>query len=198
MLKAYTYVGQAHLALKQPEQALEASKKAYDMAVEQRSPSTAGIAQTVLECKKAVWEKRERERVLREQDTLRNVLEIIQRDAERRKQDGEAGAAQLEGETERLKREVEEVFAAADKERAKRREVPEWLVDQISFGVMIDPVVTKNGHSYDRATVLDHLKRSNTDPLTREPLYESDLRPNFNLRQASEEFLKENGWAVDW
>jgi STIP1 family protein 1 len=45
---------------------------------------------------------------------------------------------------------------------------------------------------------MEHLKRHPTDPLTREPLSPSDLRPNLGLKQACEEFLNENGWAVDW
>lgn len=63
---------------------------------------------------------------------------------------------------------------------------------------MHDPVVTKHGQSYDRATVLDHLRRSPTDPLTREPLRIEDLRPNLALKAACEAFLEENGWAADW
>lgn len=45
---------------------------------------------------------------------------------------------------------------------------------------------------------MEHLKRSPTDPLTREPLRAAELRPNIALRQACEEFLQENGWAADW
>jgi STIP1 homology and U-box containing protein 1 len=45
---------------------------------------------------------------------------------------------------------------------------------------------------------MEHLKRSPTDPLTREPLRVEDLRPNLALKAACEEFLLENGWAVDW
>jgi len=63
---------------------------------------------------------------------------------------------------------------------------------------MHDPVMTKTGNSYDRSTVMEHLKRSNTDPLTREPLLWGDLRPNLALKRACEDFLTENGWAVDW
>ena len=63
---------------------------------------------------------------------------------------------------------------------------------------MHDPVITKSGNSYDRATLMEHLKRSHTDPLTREPLTWQDLRPNLALKQACDEFLAENGWAVDW
>jgi len=45
---------------------------------------------------------------------------------------------------------------------------------------------------------MEHLKRSQTDPLTREPLRVEDLRPNLALKEACEQFLAENGWAVDW
>ncbi|KAI9678448.1 MAG: hypothetical protein M1829_002046 [Trizodia sp. TS-e1964] len=63
---------------------------------------------------------------------------------------------------------------------------------------MHDPVVTIHGHSYDRATLVEHLRNSPTDPLTREPLRVQDLRPNLALKQACNEFIEENGWAVDW
>lgn len=59
-------------------------------------------------------------------------------------------------------------------------------------------VQTKTGKSYERASIMEHLRRSPTDPLTREPLVASELRPNLSLKQACEEFLDENGWAVDW
>jgi STIP1 family protein 1 len=116
------------------------SRKAYELAVEQRSPSLASIAQHVLAAKKEAWEHRERERILLENETLRKTLSAI---------DG----ADYE-DKEALKKTVEEVFAKADAERCRRREVPDYLVDQISFGVMVDPMVTKTGHSYERSTLL--------------------------------------------
>lgn len=57
---------------------------------------------------------------------------------------------------------------------------------------------TKTGKSYERASIVEHLRRQPQDPLTREPLYASELRPNLDLKQACEEFLQENGWAADW
>ena len=79
------------------------------------------------------------------------------------------------------------------------QEVPDYFLDGITFEVMNDPVVTKNGQSYDRTTIIEHLKRSPYDPLTREPLMIDDLRPNLALRSAIEEFWKNNaGWVVDW
>ena len=72
------------------------------------------------------------------------------------------------------------------------------MIDSITFAFMHDPVTTKNGHAYERATIEAHLKASATDPLTREPLRKEELRPNLALKQACAEFLEENGWAVDW
>lgn len=45
---------------------------------------------------------------------------------------------------------------------------------------------------------MEHLRRHPSDPLTRESLTISELRPNLDLKQACEEFLEKNGWAVDW
>ena len=59
------------------------------------------------------------------------------------------------------------------------------------------PPQTKTGNSYERASLLKHLERSPTDPLTREPLTIHDLRPNLALKAACRAFLLENGWAVD-
>lgn len=80
----------------------------------------------------------------------------------------------------------------------KKQEVPDYMIDNISFCIMHDPVLTKNGRSYDRSTILEHLRRSSTDPLTRDPLTAADLRPNLALKQACMEFLEKNGWAVDY
>jgi STIP1 family protein 1 len=59
-------------------------------------------------------------------------------------------------------------------------------------------VKTKTGQSYERASITEHLRRSQTDPLTREPLRATDLRPNIGLRTACEEYINENGWVVEY
>ncbi|KAK4991356.1 hypothetical protein LTR28_001358, partial [Elasticomyces elasticus] len=95
--------------------------------------------------------------------------------------------------------ELRSVFALADPQNHAPRETPDHLIDTITFEPMHDPVVTKNGHSYERATLMEHLKLSPTDPLTREPLTVNELRPNLGLRAACEEFWESAGsWAGDW
>lgn len=96
--------------------------------------------------------------------------------------------------------ELRVLFAAADPTNHKPREIPDHLIDMITFEPMHDPVITKNGHSYERATIYEHLKRSPTDPLTREPLTINDLRNNFGLKAACDEFWESGAseWISDW
>lgn len=64
--------------------------------------------------------------------------------------------------------------------------------------MLIEILQTKTGKSYERASIEEHLRRQPVDPLTREPLYISELIANRDLKQACDEFLEENGWAADW
>lgn len=198
-MKAYTYLGSALLHLNRPDESFKASHQAYKLAIAQRSPSIPTIAATCLEAKKKRWELAETERIKRESLLLRETCAMIERDAmERARRVGGPEGAEIEDEARCRCRQLEDIFGKAEAENLKKRIVPDWLIDNITFSIMWDPVVTKHGHSYDRATLIGHLRRSQTDPLTREPLREDELRPNLALKAASEEFLKENGWAVDW
>ncbi|OAQ98038.1 hypothetical protein LLEC1_01434 [Akanthomyces lecanii] len=171
-------------------------------------PSTASatslpaVTAAVLQAKKARWEQREKRRVREDQDLERTMLRLLE--AER----AADVAAAADDESER---QIVDEDARAREEQLRtvfersrllggdgRREVPDWAIDDISFGFMVDPVVTKTGKSYERASIMEHLRRHPCDPLTREPLAAADLRPNMALRQACEEFLTDNGWAADW
>ncbi|RHY66471.1 hypothetical protein DYB30_005910, partial [Aphanomyces astaci] len=67
--------------------------------------------------------------------------------------------------------------------------VPEYFLCPIGMDIMEDPVTTPNGVSYDRKWIEAHVARSQIDPLTRESLRASQLRPNVSLRHAIEDFL---------
>ncbi|KAK5157642.1 hypothetical protein BJ546DRAFT_968079 [Cryomyces antarcticus] len=213
--KAYYYLAEAQLALNHPHEALSSALTAYEQVLRATPPSANvhPISQLVLKCKRAKWEARERERargrgqLLAELEDALDMLTqgeaaLVQAALDR----GEMGAVEAEERRKEVleagRKKLEEcrsVFAIADPEHGERREVPDWLVDNISFEVMHDPVMTKTGHSYERSTLIEHLKRSPTDPLTREPLTVNDLRPNLALKQACADFLENNkGWVVDW
>ncbi|CZR62562.1 related to CHIP protein (carboxyl terminus of Hsc70-interacting protein) [Phialocephala subalpina] len=207
-MKAHFQLAQAQIALHHEKDALESAKKAYELCMEEvmhggkGATSLGPIMELVRRCRKEVWEGRERERTRTEKGLLGELVRDLEdrRDVEVQRLEGEsAGEIQIEEVRQEYEGKIESlrgVFHRAGE--VPRRRVPDWCIDDITFAVMDDPVVTKTGQSYDRSSIMEHLKRSPTDPLTREPLHVSDLRPNLALREACEEFLEENGWAVDW
>ncbi|KAG0370728.1 STIP1 y and U box-containing protein 1 [Gamsiella multidivaricata] len=80
------------------------------------------------------------------------------------------------------------------------REVPDYLLDKITFEIMHDPVIsTKSGISYERSTLLEHFSHGRMfDPVAQMPLTERDVVPNRALKEACEDYLSKNGWAVDY
>ncbi|KAA6414566.1 MAG: hypothetical protein FRX48_01315 [Lasallia pustulata] len=212
-MKAYHHLAAAQLALHHPNEALSSALTAYDLCLASNNAgSAANISALVLQAKKEKWEGRERERLRRRsgmltelEDGLREIAEREVREVwegvgreEVRAEEAREEEAEVRGRARRKVEELYRIFAVADPANMQRRQVPDYLIDNISFAIMHDPVITPNGQSYDRATIYEHLRRSETDPLTREPLRREDLRPNLALKQACEEFLEENGWAVDW
>lgn len=212
-MKAYYYLAQAQLALHHPNEALSSALTAYEQCLDSGNwnPSTSHVSQLVLQAKKDKWEGKERERIRRRSDLLRELedglvtMKSFEVENWRVKYQSRTESIEAQEENSDIldtsRRKIEELrsaFALSDPENLQEREVPDYLIDNISFCIMHDPVVTKTGNSYDRSTILEHLKRSPTDPLTREPLTVRDLRPNLALKQACAEFLERNGWAVDY
>ncbi|KAJ6262418.1 hypothetical protein Dda_3226 [Drechslerella dactyloides] len=212
-MKGHYMAAQALLALSRPSEALGFALTAYQLAIQQQSKSATDVANVVLEAKKQRWKKLEHNRIDKDDSLLNQMKTLIKSDSERRivdlreqqwdstdhERDFEAEIAVIRDDARVQIEELANVFARADPQRYRPREVPDYLMDSISFSIMTDPVVTKKGHSYDRTTIMDHLRRSATDPLTREPLRVEDLRTNLALKQACTQFLEENaGWAVDY
>ncbi|THC97758.1 hypothetical protein EYZ11_002740 [Aspergillus tanneri] len=76
--------------------------------------------------------------------------------------------------------------------------VPDYLVDGITFEIMHDPMMTPSGSSFDRIGIVKYVEQAGVDPITRVSMTVNELRPNYALKAACEEFLDKNGWAVDW
>ncbi|RKF72605.1 E3 ubiquitin-protein ligase CHIP [Golovinomyces cichoracearum] len=208
-MKAYFLLAQAQLAKLSYADALFSAQKAREYCLDEMYAGKKGansiepITELVLKCKKKNWESKEREREISHTKLLREVQCGLEERRDKKKahlkatgNGNEAEVQEVEKEYQELTEEFRRIWGLGTGE--KKREVPDWCIDSITLMVMLDPVVTKTGQSYDRASILEHLKRSETDPLTREPLHPEDLRPNLTLRDACQDFLKENGWAVDW
>lgn len=71
------------------------------------------------------------------------------------------------------------------------QEAPDVLLDPISFNLFSDPVITPSGITYERGQLMQHLKRKGKfDPLTRDPLLESQLYPNLIAKDSVQSYIK--------
>ncbi|KAK3955827.1 hypothetical protein QBC32DRAFT_252360 [Pseudoneurospora amorphoporcata] len=200
--KALYYLSQAHLPLKNYDQAVSYALQAHKICAETHDKSLAAVTSQVLKCKKERWEHREKLRRREEQELEGEVVELLRKDMEgllKSNEEDEEERKEMEKLCEEKIERVKQIFEKArEKDQRRRENPPDWAIDDISFQVMVDPVMTKTGKSYERASIEEHLRRSETDPLTRTPLTIKDLVPNIDLKHACEEFLEENGWAGDW
>eukprot|EP00753_Platysulcus_tardus_P015698 PLAT5220.1.p1 GENE.PLAT5220.1~~PLAT5220.1.p1 ORF type:complete len:278 (+),score=93.46 PLAT5220.1:339-1172(+) len=161
--------------------------------------------ETELRAALSVWAKM---RVDAKAETSSSMLAALQgalsaeqlvTETELRKKAGEEGWSEDRLQAELAKRRhstalVEAMEAAMA--GGKEEEPPEYLCCPISMDVMIDPVITPSGISYERAVVEDHLARSETDPISREPLQVPQLVPNLALREMIEQYVAEHPGVV--
>jgi len=72
-------------------------------------------------------------------------------------------------------------------------EPPEFLVCPITFELFRDPVLNKYGSMFERAAIVDHLKRHQSDPLTGQSLtLQDELYPSRATQHMCEEWRKEH------
>ncbi|KAI1208362.1 U-box-domain-containing protein [Annulohypoxylon truncatum] len=199
-LKAHFILSKCQLAIKDCDAALESALQAHRLCVKTNDKSLGPVTDQVLRCKKDRWDEMEKRRIREGQELEGEIIALMEREREDmvnsctteldRKQVGEEWDHKIAT--------LRETFEKSRSASEQKREVPDWAIDEISFAIMVDPVMTKTGKSYDRSSIMEHLRRHPIDPLTREPLHPSELRPNIQLREACQEFLDKNGWAADW
>ncbi|KAM5448713.1 putative RING-type E3 ubiquitin transferase [Microsporum audouinii] len=210
-VKSNYYLSQALLGLQRPAEALEIALVAYKSSLETKNPNSEPLSRIILRAKQSIWAAKETARLRERNETLKQVETLMEAELKAEIatlheafQKGEMGKVGFEEDKKLLEEEyarklnnVREAFASVDPE-LQERHMPEHLIDNITFEVMHDPVVTPSGHSFERTSILKHMQQSEVDPITRVPMTASDLRPNYALKAACEDFLEKNGWAVDW
>ncbi|RGP74240.1 stip1 likey and u-box containing 1 [Fusarium longipes] len=199
-MKARYYLAQAQLSLGDYDASLTNALHAHKLCTATNDRSLAAVTGLVLRCKKERWDDREKKRMREAKDLEMELVNLLNEETAAALKETDDGMEQQDIRDENRAKIglLQSIFERARSDAEKKREVPDWAIDEISFGFMVDPVVTKTGKSYERASIMEHLRRHPSDPLTREPLVASDLRPNLGLKQACEEFLQSNGWAADW
>jgi STIP1 family protein 1 len=194
-------MGLAQTALGHLSKADANLKKAYDGALKESSPSSPAICQAILTLRKRRWEMEEEKRMRNVGPLLAEVQDMFRekRDEELEKARGTLSGEELADEEKYIQETYQEkndqtqsIFARADK-KYEQQEVPDYLLDPISFNLFVDPVITKSGNTFERSWILQHLKSSSTDPFSRVPLTKDDLIPNIQLKQAAEVFIAKQG-----
>jgi serine/threonine protein kinase len=71
----------------------------------------------------------------------------------------------------------------------RHKSIPDGFLCPITQDVMRDPVILVDGHSYERAAIVDWLFRSNRSPLTNEVLSSTILTENYALKSAITSYL---------
>lgn len=199
-MKAMYYMGQAQLELGRPNEAYSSLNKAYRTAIREKSTSIEDIRDRLLEARKLRWQRSEEKR-LRDEGALAERLKALiesERSWKIQIADGDEGRldeANLAADENLAS--LEALLKRSD-ERFRIREVPDYMICPISLSIFTDPVVTPSGRSYERVSILQHLKHNPFDPMTREPLIQSKIFDNLGLRDACEDFIRHNGWAVDY
>ena len=67
-------------------------------------------------------------------------------------------------------------------------ELPEEVLCPITTELMVDPVFTADGHTYERKSIEQWLTKKRTSPLTGEPLAHTFLTPNHALRALCQKY----------
>ncbi|GIJ88756.1 hypothetical protein Asppvi_007683 [Aspergillus pseudoviridinutans] len=211
-LKSCWYLAQALLGLGRPQEAYEVAIDAYRASLAAKSAQTENLSKTVLRAKQQIWAAKETARLREMNDTLATVESLIEADLNRELAElqakldkgeiGQTGFVEdqkaLRADAEKNIQNVREAFRIASNGDIQERVVPDYLIDGITFEIMHDPVITPSGTSFDRIGINKYVEQSGVDPITRVPMTVNDLRPNYALKAACEEFLNKNGWAVDW
>ncbi|KAI0161910.1 U-box-domain-containing protein [Hypoxylon sp. FL1284] len=199
-LKGYFVLSQSQLDMDSFKEALESGLTAHRLCVETNDKSLGVVTAHVLRCKKARWEQLEKIRYRETGELEKEMLDLMkqQHAAVRNSCASDFERTMITEDYDKKMDLLRSIFERSRPAEEKKRQVPDWAIDDISFAVMIDPVMTKSGKSYERASIMEHLTRYPNDPVTREPLHPQDLRPNLQLKEACAEFLENNGWASDW
>lgn len=87
----------------------------------------------------------------------------------------------------RKRRRIDDEEEEEEKETKDESRWPAAFLCPITQSVFVEPVVCSGGHSFERSAILQWLEEKEVHPLTRQPMQESDLKPNRHLKQAIQE-----------
>lgn len=145
-MKAHYYLSQSYLALRNYDDALHHAMRAHELCLFTGDKSLQAITIQVLKCKKDRWEDMDRRRRRESAELESEVLAMMEREQDEALQEtsDEIEKSEVEGEWQQKMAHMKSVFERARSAADKRRQVPDWVIDDISFQVMVDPVIVSS------------------------------------------------------
>ena len=142
-MKAFYYLSQAEIALNRNTDALEHALRAHELCVMSNDKSMSSITAQVLRCKKECWETSEKRRVREGTELEAVVLALMEKECDEALADAtnESDRREIAEEWQQKISRLRAVFEKARSPEDKKRTVPDWAIDDISFAVMLDPVI---------------------------------------------------------
>lgn len=143
-MKANYFKSKSLMALGDGDAACEHAQRAYDSCRAHNEDKSLNMTMShLLQCRTERWQRREKARRREAQDLEREVLEMMGRDTERELEgvEDEMEKSFVREEADKKVQAMKDIFERARKDDDRQREVPEWLIDDISFNVITDPVI---------------------------------------------------------
>lgn len=165
-MKAHYYLAQAQLSIRDFDSALENALAAHKLCAATNDKSLGAVTAMVLKCKKDRWADREKKRLRLEREVEERMLDLLRRDRDEMlmAEESEIERRMIEEEANEKIATLSSVFEASRAQKQKKREVPDWAIDDISFDIMVDPVIVSFPLGYDiqlykRDCILTSLRR---------------------------------------
>lgn len=203
LVKGHFYLGSSLLELEKVDDSIKHLQTAFELAKKDSgSYYDDTIASKLRLARKKKWNAQEEKRIKQEIDLQTYINRLILEDRDRRfaeiqdETSSSEEVSKIEADADKYISEVNSVFAKVDERRSKR-EVPDILCGRISFELLKDPVITPSGITYDRKDITEHLERvGHFDPVTRTPLSQEMLVPNYAMKEVVDDFVSKNDWAL--
>jgi STIP1 homology and U-box containing protein 1 len=174
--------------------AIAAPSTAKELAKENKSKRDLAkdIEKAYYRTRKLIYLRENDTRLRMHRDMMNGVMKILHKHTSSNPNDGSLlHVYQLGNMLEAKESELQDVNGG-------KQEAPEALTCKITYCVMLDPVVTPSGISYERDAIETHLKQNGDfDPVTRQPCRVEELRTNVALREMCHEYLRANPWAFE-
>lgn len=209
LVKGHFFLGQSLMELELYDEAIKHLQRAHDVAKEQKRNFGDDIAVQLRLARKKRFQIQEEKRICQEIELQSYLNRLIREDMESRvakvKLDDTANEdaiketqQHIEFECENNITELNNIFAKVD-DRRRKRDVPDYLCGKISFEILVDPVITPSGITYEKKDIEEHLQRiGHFDPVTRVKLTQDQLIPNYSMKEVVDGFLSENEWALEY